>query len=182
MKKPSEQPTDAGASKGKGSLSLNRSAEVAKGKSRFFQESIRLNQKMVDKQLLGYGRLVLGSKPRDYVEGRFCTGSSSSGELDSSREESYQLAHALGVSLDADLACGFNFREVGLLPPDTAAGSKFAECCSRFRALQVERDLLEVEDSKLVEASEYHLISVSCFVLFGFAIAFVLTFCNRCLE
>lgn len=42
--------------------------ETAKGKSRFFHESIRLSQEMMDGQLLGFGRLVLGLKPRDYGE------------------------------------------------------------------------------------------------------------------
>lgn len=60
------------------------------------------------------------------------------------------------------MACGFNFQEIRLLPPDGAESTKFGEYCSRFRVPEVERDLLEVEDTKLVEASEYHMISVSC--------------------
>lgn len=96
---------------------------------------------------------------------RFYTGSSSSGELDSAKEESYRLAHALGVSSDADRACGFNFCDVGLLSPDNAASSKFTKYCSRFRVPEVERDLLAVEDTKLVEASEYLMISLSHYSL-----------------
>lgn len=122
---------------------------------------------MVDGRLLGFGRLVLGSKPGDYGEMRFYPGSSSSGELDSAKEESYRLARALGVPSDADLACGFNFRDLGLLPPEGAAGAKFSEYCARFRFPKVERDLLKVDDAKLVEASEYHMISVSYFYRWG---------------
>ena len=57
------------------------------------------------------------------------------------------------------MACGFNYREIGLLPTDSAVATKFSECCSRFRAPEVERDLLDVDDAKLAEASDYHLIA-----------------------
>lgn len=113
--------------------------------------------------MLGFGRLVLGSKPGDYGEMRFYTGSCSSSELDSTKEESYRLARALGVSSDADLACDFNFCDIGLLPPDRAKSEKFSKYCFHFHIPKVQRDLLEVEDAKLAEASEYHTISLSCF-------------------
>lgn len=119
---------------------------------------------MVEGRLLRFGRLVLTPKPGDYGEMRFYSGSSSSGELDSAKEESYRIARSLGVPSDAELACGFNFRDIGLLPASSAAAAKFSEFCGRsFRAPEVERDLIGESESKLVEANEYHLISVSFF-------------------
>lgn len=82
-------------------------------------------------------------------------------------KESYRIARSLGVSSDAQLACGFNFQEIGLLPGDSPAASRFAEFCNKFAAPEVERDLLGVEDSALVEAANYHLVSVSAYSLFS---------------
>ena len=122
---------------------------------------------MVEGQLLGYGRLLLESKLGDYGEPRFYSGSSSSEEMDPEKEESYRIARSLRVSSDAQLACGFNFWEIGLLPGDSPATSRFAEFCNEFAAPEVERDLLGVEDSALVEAANYHLVSVSACSLFS---------------
>ena len=102
----------------------------------------------------------------------FYMGSSSSREPDSLKEESYHLACSLGVPLDTDMACGFNFHEIGLLPTSSAATAKFLECCSCFHAPKVERDLLDVEDAKLVEANDYHLISISRFLGGSFRFCF----------
>lgn len=77
------------------------------------------------------------------------------------KEESYHLARSLGVPSKADMACGFNYHEIGLLPTNSAMAAKFSKCCYHFRAPEVERDLLDVDDAKLAEASDYHLISVS---------------------
>ena len=88
------------------------------------------------------------------------------------KEESYRLARSLGVPSDADMACGFNFHEIGLLPTGSVVAAKFSEYCSHFHALEVKRDLLDVEDAKLAKANDYHLISVSCFL--GSSFCFVL--------
>lgn len=115
--------TDAAGGKEKiSSLSAkDKVVDVAKGKTRFYHESIRLRQDMVEGQLLGFGRLILAPKHGDYGETRFYAGSSSSGELDSLKEEAYCLARTLGVSSDADMACRFNFREIGLPTGSEAA-------------------------------------------------------------
>ena len=60
------------------------------------------------------------------------------------------------------MACGFNFRNIGLLPASGETAAKFSEFCGRsFRAPEVERDLIGLEESKLAEANDYHLISGS---------------------
>lgn len=168
-KRPRETPRVASASaavatssKGKTSAAENVSA-VPKGKSSFRRTNIKLDQRMVDGQLLGFGRLILSSKPRDYEDIRFYTGSSSSGESDSLKEDSYRLARSLGVASDAEMACGINYKDIGLLSPNTPACSKFMSICGKsFQAPEVERDLLRDADrSSLVDATELHLFSVS---------------------
>lgn len=62
------------------------------------------------------------------------------------------------------MACGFNFRDIRLLPASSAAAAKFSEFCGHsFHAPEVERDLIVLDKSKLAEANDYHLISVSFF-------------------
>lgn len=58
----------------------DRAVEPIKGKGRFYHESIRLTQDMVEGQLSGFGRLVLAPKPGDYGEVRLYSGSSSLGD------------------------------------------------------------------------------------------------------
>ena len=108
------------------SLVKEKAIELARGKTRFYHESIRLDQDMVEEWLLGFDRLVLASKPGDYGEMRFYMGSSSSSEPDSLKEESYRLARSLGVPSDGGMACRFNFHEIGLLPTSNAAAAKFS--------------------------------------------------------
>lgn len=86
------------------SSAKDKVVEVARGKTRYYHESIQLSQDMVEGRLLGFGRLILSPKPGDYGEMRFYAGSSSSGELDSLKEESYRLARSLGVLSDTDMA------------------------------------------------------------------------------
>jgi hypothetical protein len=80
---------------------------------------------MVEGQLLGFRHLLLAPKPGDYGEMRLYSGSGSSGEMDSAKEESYRIARSLGFLSDAQLACGFDFRNLGLLPVDSSMVSKF---------------------------------------------------------
>ena len=103
---------------------------------------------------------------------RFYTGSRSSSEPDSLKKESYRLARSLGVPSDADMAYGFNFLEIGVLPTDSAVAAKFSECYSRFCTPEVERYFFDVEDAKLVKANDYHLISISSFLGGSFCFCF----------
>lgn len=59
------------------------------GKSKFFEECIRLTTENAGNCLLGFGKLVLDSRPGDYGKMRVYSGSSSSGKEDFIREESY---------------------------------------------------------------------------------------------
>lgn len=129
--------TAGGREKNSSSSAKDKVAEGGKGKTQFYHESIRLSEDMVQGRLLGFSGLVLAPKPGDYGEMRFYAGSVSSSKLDSLKEESYHIACSLGVLSDADLACGFNFREIGLLPTGSDAVAKFSEFCSRFRAIEV---------------------------------------------
>ena len=60
-------------------------------------EPIRLIDSLVRGQLFGHGELRFGSHPEDYGEMRVYSGSSSSGEMTSAKEETYQIARALGA-------------------------------------------------------------------------------------
>ena len=150
----------------------DKTIEPARGKTRFYRESIRLNQDMVEGQLMGFSHLIIALKIGHYGEMRFYMGSSSSGEPDSLKEESYHLAHSLGVPLDANMACEFNLCEIGLHPTGSTVAAKFSKCYSRFHAHEVERGLLNVEDAKLAEANDYHLISVNRFLGGSFRFCF----------
>lgn len=52
------------------------------GKTRFYRENVRVTLEMLDKQLLGFGRLDLSVKAGDYGEPCFYSGSNSSGDTD----------------------------------------------------------------------------------------------------
>lgn len=152
-----------------------RSADTAKmaeaGKSHFYYKSARVTQEMLNGQLLGFGHLDLSVDSVDYGEPHFYKGSSSSGDMDPRKERSYRLAHALGVLSDTSLACGFDLKEIGLLPRNGEPVSKFSDFCNRSHSLsEVERDLLKVDGATLAEAAGYHAISVSC-------LTFNFTFC-----
>lgn len=114
----------------------------------------------------------LSVEPGDYGQPRFYSGSSSSGDTDPWKERSYKIARALS---DTKLACGFNYRDVGILPDIDQATAKFVDFCAQSHALpEMERDLLTVDSTNLAEASAYHQISVSFRIPPPFAFAFVL--------
>ena len=57
--------TSVGKEKVSSSSAKEKSVESIQGKTRFYHESIRLSQDMVEGQLLGFGRLILALKPGD---------------------------------------------------------------------------------------------------------------------
>lgn len=106
--------------------------------------------------------MILGAKEGDYGEPRFYSRLSSSGETNPVREESYRIARSLGATSEVNLACGFNFRKIGILPGENSNAAKLAEQCHKALVTpKMERDLLEVRDSMLAEAASFHLASVS---------------------
>lgn len=130
------------------------------GKSRFYKESIRLTQDVVSGQLFGHVELLLRSRPEDYGEMRVYSGPSSSGEMGSAKEETYRIARSLGIGSWSRLVGNEDYRAVGLLPSQEAVA--FADSCSEsFAAPELERDILKVPDTTLMEAANYHAISVS---------------------
>jgi hypothetical protein len=111
---------------------------------------------------MGFGTLDLEPKPGDYDRVRAYSGSSSSGETNVSREETYKLARSLGLPSDAQIISGVDVREVGVLPPTNASTADFAEVCSKtFRAPEAERDLLKLDRGAVASACEQHLFNVS---------------------
>jgi hypothetical protein len=101
------------------------------GKGRFYHEAVRLTPSLAKGLLLGHGPLILGAKEGDYGEPCFYSGLSSLGETDPAREESYQIAHSLGAASEVNLACGFDFRQIGLLPGENSDAAKFVEHCQK---------------------------------------------------
>ena len=92
---------------------------------------------------MGHGPLISGAKEGDYGEPRFYSGLSLSVETDPMREESYRIARSLGAALEANLACNFNFHQIGILPGKDNDATKFAKQCAKaLVALEMERDLL----------------------------------------
>jgi hypothetical protein len=135
-----------------------------RGKTRFFREFVGLRQRMVDGKLLGFGPVILGSKPGDYDRMRVYSGSSSSEDTNASREETYRVARSLGLASDSSLLSGVNYREVGVLPPPGDASQRYQELCDKaFRMPEAERDLLTVDRSFLSSAMDVHLVNVSAF-------------------
>ena len=134
------------------------------GKFRFYAEYIRLSDKLVRGQLFRHGELRLGSHPEDYGEMRVYSGSSSSGEMSSAKEESYRIARSLGAASSSRVIANVDYRVVGLLPGQS--GDSFADACARsFSAPELERDLLKVPNMSLIEAVNFHAASVSGWVL-----------------
>jgi hypothetical protein len=66
------------------------------GKSRFYTEYIRLSDNLACGQLFFLRELRLSSCPEDYGDMRVYSGSSSSGEMNSAKEETYRLLKLLG--------------------------------------------------------------------------------------
>ena len=80
---------------------------------------------------MGHGPLILGVKEGDYGEPHFYSGLSSSGKTDPAREESYQIAHSIGVGSEANLACGFNFCQIGILSGENFDAAKICQTVSQ---------------------------------------------------
>jgi hypothetical protein len=95
---------------------------------------------------------------------RVYSGSSSSGEMNSAKEETYRIARSLGIASSSRVIVNVDYRAVGLLPNQVAAG--FADACvGAFSAPEVERDLLKVPNSSLIKAVNFHDASVSILLL-----------------
>jgi hypothetical protein len=94
---------------------------------------------------LGHGPLILGAKEGDYGEPLFYLGLSLPGETDPAREESYRIARSLGAASKANLAYGFDFCQIGMLPGENSDAAKFTEHCQKdLVTTEMERDLLHV--------------------------------------
>ena len=82
------------------------------------------------------------------------------------RESTYQIARALGVESSARLVFGGNCIRAGVLPPEE--GIKIAEeLGASFSAPDLEMDLTEVPEDKLLDAVNAHAMDVR-FVRFSF--------------
>jgi hypothetical protein len=144
------------------------------GKSRFYMESIQLTDSLIRRQLFGHGELRLSSRPKDYGKTQVYLGSRSLGDMNSTKEETYRIARALGAPSDSRVIANVDYHTIGLLP-DMAAVN-FANACARsFSAPEVERDLLKVSYSSLAEAVNFHATSVSAW--FFYSICFFHHFC-----
>ena len=119
-----------------------------------------MSDDLVRGQLFGHGELRLSSHPEDYSEMRVYLGSSSSSEMNSMKEETYRIAHSLGVASTLWVIAKVDYRVIGLLL--SLSGASFADACAgSFLAPEVERDLLKVPNSSLIEAVNFHAASVS---------------------
>lgn len=101
-------------------------------------------------------------------------GSSSSGEMSSTKEETYQIARSLGAASSSRVIANMDHRTVGILPDKVMAD--FADACvGSFTTPEVERDLLMVPNSSLIEVVNFHALSVSdhAFSCIGFLIVFL---------
>lgn len=138
-------------------------------------ESIWLTESLVHGQLFSHGELQLGSPPGDYGEMRIYSGSSSSGKMTSVKEETYQIARALGAVSNSRVIANVDHRTVGLLPGEAMVA--FADACvSSFTALEEDRGLLKVPNSSLMEVVNFHATSISAVTFFLFAFLIVLAF------
>ena len=72
-------------------------------------------------QLFGHGELWLRSRSKDYGKMRVYLGSSSSSEMNSTKEESYQISRSLGAASNSRVIANVDHRIVGLLPGKVAA-------------------------------------------------------------
>jgi hypothetical protein len=78
------------------------------------------------------------------------SGLSSSGKMNSTNEETYRIARSLGATSNSQVIANMDHHTVGLLPNQIAAS--FADTCDgSFSAPKVERDLLKVPNSSLIE-------------------------------
>ena len=130
------------------------------GRSRFYTEYICLSDNLVHGQLFGHGELRLSSRPEDYDDMRVYLGLSSSSEMNSAKEETYQIARSLGAASTSRVIANVDHRTIGLLPNQNEASFTDA-CAGLFSAPEVERYLLKVPNSSLIEAVNFHVASVS---------------------
>ena len=80
--------------------------------------------------------------------------------MDLAKEETYRIACSLGVNSWSHLVGSVNYREIRMMPSREAA--EFADFCSEsFSNPELERDILKEPDTALMEASNYHVVSVS---------------------
>jgi hypothetical protein len=86
------------------------------GKSRFYAEYIRLSDGLVRGPLFGHGELRLSSRLEDYGDMQVYSGSSSSGEMNTAKEETYRIARSLGAPSNSWVIANVDHRAVGLLP------------------------------------------------------------------
>ena len=91
---------------------------------------------------------------------RVYLGSSSSGEMTSTKEETYWIARSLGVASNSRVIANVDYCMVGLLP-NTSVASFAVACAGLFLAPEVERGLLKVPNPSLIEAVNFHAASVS---------------------
>ena len=90
---------------------------------------------------------------------RMYSGSTSSGEMNFAKEETYPIAHSLGAASNSWVIANVDYCTVGLLLDQGAAN--FADACAgAFLAPEVERDPLKVPNSSLIEAVNFHAASV----------------------
>ena len=91
---------------------------------------------------------------------RVYSGSSSSSEMNFVKEETYQIARSLGSVLNSRVIANVDYHTIGLLP--TPSMASFVDACAgSFSTPEVERDLLKVSNSSLIEAVNFHAASVS---------------------
>ena len=91
---------------------------------------------------------------------RVYSGSSSSDKMNFVKEETYRIARSLGATLNCWVVANVDYRTVGLLR--TPSSTSFVDSCTgSFLAPEVERDLLKVSNSSLIEAVNFHAASVS---------------------
>jgi hypothetical protein len=127
-------------------------------------EYIRLSDNLAHRQLFGHKDLRLSSRPEDYDDMRVYSGLSSSGKKNSAKEETYQIACSLWAASNSRVIANVDYRTVALLLDQGAAN--FADACAgAFSSPEVERNLLKVPNSSLIEAVNFHAASVSGRVL-----------------
>lgn len=119
-----------------------------------------MTEEVVDGQLLGHGELRLNSRLEDYGEVCFYLGSSSLGEMDLAKEEMYRIARSLGVNSRSRLVGRVDYRVMRMMLSREAV--EFADFCGEsFSIPELERDILKEPDTALMEATNYHPVSMS---------------------
>ena len=94
---------------------------------------------------------------------RVYSGLSSPGEMNSTKEETYRIARSLGAVSSSRVFANMDYRTINLLP--NSGGASLADVCTgSFSALELERDLLKVPNSSLVDVVNFHAASVSGYV------------------